>query len=578
MTVKPNKAINKRIILLEEDGEGDVTALPKKVQKRYQKASLVFGMVKNSLNKDKFKSLYHEELFPKVLKITKEQIQKELLACIQKSQKVEFSMANIFTCTELKTPYFKCVFFEELKKKYPHDDIICITRSKSFLRFNKSKHMIDQEKLIYVAKEEKSSIQKGIAWFYQALQFSLVLQILLRLLQSTFFYLLRKFQVSNVILKPQAVYFIAPGVRALIKEGEETVDFYYKELFSEVNTKYDTVYITKDFSKGYSYIHHLQVSEFIKGLFSAVKTLKSMRHANNFCWAACPNLVMNVIELAFLEKLFCRVRPKALIFREKFLAMGRGLSLMTKQQNIPTFGFQKCIESEALADCQNIFLYKDLPEIFPDYVLIYGDITEKIYTYLGYPKEKLIKIGSLRLYQSLLDSRDITKKGKNDIRKDAVAILYLSPNTYEEFKSSYEKIKNKFPTATISIRPHPNYGKVFLCENMSRQVFNRDFPEVKVIEAKKETVSMSLSEVDIVFATAPTTVIIDAILMNKKVILLTDEDYLDVYNLLFWGCHKIKDINDFDNYKKIDNKKRNSLIKELEPRKGLVDIFEKSIG
>ena len=70
-------------------------------------------------------------------------------------------------------------------------------------------------------------------------------------------------------------------------------------------------------------------------------------------------------------------------------------------------------------------------------------------------------------------------------------------------------------------------------------MFNKTYPNVRVIDSKKETMAETLLTIDIVFATGPTTVLLDAILMQKQVILYMEENVLDTYNMEYWGVEVV---------------------------------------
>ena len=336
------------------------------------------------------------------------------------------------------------------------------------------------------------------------------------------------------VAKHDSLWIISLGKDYFHGEGDNQMDFYYKHLVDNLKDKNCLTLITRDDWVKYTYLNYITIVDLIKALKISILTMLKMKKYMKLHWITYSyNMPSYILEYNLLYQLFKKAKPKALIYYDEVYLSGRRLSYLSNRLKIPSYGFQHAIDSEYHCVYHHFKMYKKIPQIFPQNFLIYGKYSEQVFSGHGYPKEKMIQIGFDRVYYPYKDKINVEQKKRTQKR-----LVFVSPPCMKQFSEIYPKLIQKFES--ISIRPHPSCSQCFTHDkHITKEMFNKTYPNVRVIDSKKETMAETLLTIDIVFATGPTTVLLDAILMQKQVILYMEENVLDTYNMEYWGVEVV---------------------------------------
>jgi hypothetical protein len=340
------------------------------------------------------------------------------------------------------------------------------------------------------------------------------------------------------VATPDSLWIISLGQDYFHGEGDNKMDFYYKHLVDNLKDKYCVTLITRDDWFKYTYLNYITIVDLIKALKISILTILKMKKYMKLHWVTYSyNMPIYILEYNLLYQLFKKVKPKALIYYDEVYLSGRRLSYLSNLLKIPSYGFQHAIDSEYHCVYHHFKMYKKIPQIFPKNFLIYGNYSEKVFSGHGYPKEKMIQIGIDRLYYNYKEKVNLERR-----KSEPKRVVFVSPLSMQEFSEIYPKLIQKFES--ITIRPHPSCGECFVFEeHITKEIFNKTYPNVRVIDSKKETMAETLLSIDIVFATQSTTVLLDAILMQKQVVLYMEENTLDIYDMKHWGVDAVHDLD-----------------------------------
>jgi hypothetical protein len=233
----------------------------------------------------------------------------------------------------------------------------------------------------------------------------------------------------------------------------------------------------------------------------------------------------DLLEILMIESLLKNVKPKVVLYRKEFNSFGRKITMTKPVNPVVKMAFQHGVVNssqlgylhwpgEILSKPTYETNYVQCTPV-PDILLLFGKRLYDHMTKFSYPEERLRIIGSLR--------HDIFLKNSGNLNNNILLIGQWERQLYKWTKMIVHAMITKKVESTLFIKPHPhiNYNKSKL-----KQICNKI--KFSIITSDIDT---ALSKCNIV-ATHSSTVGLEAILANKKVMVFDDED-LENDNILY---------------------------------------------
>ncbi len=471
-----------------------------------------------------------------------------------------------FHYDNISTPLFYFFYIKEIKKLFPNSKIIFITVNNFFNILKTEIDLLDFTNIeIICIKNKTEFIPKNI------ISFGIInlLKFILIFIRLVIFKL--KFKTEKI--KNVDILYLSTNYKFWTKNKNNILfDYYYEGSFHKINTQSKLnpiclatgITFNNKLSK-FSIYSHVSLINLIGLFFQSIIMFLNMLPVIKKIWILNPVekyfLSNKIFFMNLLNKLFTRMKPKAVIAYMEAYLLGRIIASVTNNLNIDFYGFQHAFYTYFHPAYKALKLYKNLPEIFPNYFFIFGDNSEKLFRSYGYPKQKMLKIGFDR--SDLLTKKDSYKK--SDKKSDKKRILFVGgeKEDIEIFQELYDKIE-KFKINQLLYRPHPGYP-------FDYNKFLIQFPKAKLINSKEYNLNENIDQVDCVISRG-STALINAIIKKKVVILYLPDEWVDLYDLKYWGAQKVKKLEKI-NWEKKSNPK--NLLKEIIPQVEIHKFLEK---
>tara|TARA_B100000427_G_C15517254_1_gene598752 strand:- start:2137 stop:3810 length:1674 start_codon:yes stop_codon:yes gene_type:complete len=510
----------------------------KKYQSLFDNAEYVYE--DQFFSEGKYKSFFNKDDYSIVLDQSVDYIQQEMEMLVTKTGLLESTLMHQLavgvSCDMHPVIYY--FFLKRILQRYKDYDVICLTNSIGFSSFCVGEGLSRSIDFRYV---EGRSIKSILKKFFVGFRFSFFLVLIWRfiyLVFSSFKLKIRSFFLSKPTLKSDMIIFTTVDIST--QSNGNYSNYYFDTFINSIQGKISYTTITSDFSRHFSMYRFLSLIALMKSFMqSLITTLRILfyipRHHLYFAFS-----LINNLQCLYCQRLFFQdYSPKYLLYKDEVYLPGRITSLAVSCLDIKTYGFQHAINSKYHPVYHHLKFYRSYPNLFPNFLLAYGNYSKKLFSMYGYPENKIYCIGSDRIYNTVLELKGNKKNEKN-------SLLFISPDTKLSFDRVYPNLIKNFDR--IYIRPHPSpyLGDVFLFDNDSVNDVQKQYKGVTVIDSKNESVSQSLDRVDYVFSDIQSTVYLDALLRHKVVVYLSYDQLVDYYDLSYWGVQVVSHLDQVD--------------------------------
>jgi hypothetical protein len=552
------------LIIVESDEDIPV----EKLSSIYENAEIIYGFKPSEKRPEKFYYLFNKKIYTKAADKYVDYINDEFRAIFKQKNNHKIALLNYFT-PHRTSPLFIFFLIKEIHYLHPTHSILVISSNKIILNIYKRFNPLNLKNIEIIFKS-RSSLRWLIDDYFKKSPFKSI--FLINNIIRGFIWLLQiiKFKYTNSTqqLKTVDLLLLSRGFRYWQKwKCDQFMDFYYSSFMNKINkgsslTAYCLTHEIKSNTayKNYSMANYLPLRSLLKLLVkSLIDCLKMIPNLKSIWVLHERNFFEKLIFTELLEATLKVIRVRAVIYYDEVYSLGKLANFILKKMGIDSYGFQHGIDTYSHLTYKSYRLYKQIPELFPQYFFIYGSYSEKLFCLYGYSVNKMIKIGFDRLGVS---DRVSKKETKRTVKSD---VLFIGQRSWSN-EAFYELHQQRYmlPIRRLFFRPHPSFP-------ILSDSFESTYPDAILLNSEKTNVIDDIANVDCVIGFFSTS-LLTAIYLRKITVFWQAYGVEDLLDMNYWGAQVIDSLDQIDWTKKADPR---NVLEECSPRTDIAEFFEK---